>query len=380
MFLQTPGAPVTALTIGATSANKNEGNIATTPFTFTLTRGGNISGTTTVSYAVSGDGVSAANAADFGGTFPRGSVSFASGQTIKTVTINVTGDGTVEPNETFSITLSNPTGGAHITTATAQGTILNDDVQSGSSGLLGNYFNGINLTGPAGTRVDPTINFAPDWGSKPAGTSVTADDNYSVRWTGFVQTSTAGSWTFYTRSNDGVRLWIDNVLVINNWTNHTVVENAATISLTAGWHTIRLEYFQQGGVAVISLSFRGPEQVKTIIPQAKLRTTFPTAGVAGLNTLFTATVTDNSESRIPSFFVSRMQGTTPLTRHWRDPSELSVRSQVTPYQSSAMATPIRSRQSLADELFGASDLTRLIGPFRTSKLPGATSLLASGEQ
>jgi hypothetical protein len=338
MFLQAPIAPGTSLSISATSAYKNEGNIATTPFTFTVTRGGNISGATTVSYVVSGVGVSMVNTADFGGAFPRGSVSFASGQTIRTVTINVTGDGNWEPNETFSIALSNATGGAQITAATATGTILNDDLEPASSGLLGYYFNGINLTDPAGTRVDATVNFSPDWGSKPAGTSVIADDNYSVRWTGFVQTSAAGAWTFYTKSNDGVRLWIDNVLLINNWTRHAVVENSATISLSAGWHAIRLEYFQHGGVAVISLSFRGPDQTKTIIPQAKLRTTFPTGGIVSSNTLLRATVTDSIESKEASPVVNRMQASTPLIKHWRDHSEPLNHGQGTLAGSSGMLT------------------------------------------
>src|SRR4029079_2698948 len=119
-------------------------------------------------------------------------------------------------------------------------------VQASTLGLSGEYFNGIDLTGSVGTRLDPTVNFTQNWNSAPPGTNVTPDGNYSVRWTGQVQTSTAGSWTFFTASNDGVRLWIANTLVINNWTHHAVVENSATVALSAGWHSIRLEYFQQG--------------------------------------------------------------------------------------------------------------------------------------
>ena len=100
---------------------------ARTPFTFTVTRAGDTSGATTVSYAVTGTGVNPANAADFGGTLPSGTVTFAAGETAKTVTINVAGDTHVENRRRLHGDLSNASGGATITTATASGTIQNDD-------------------------------------------------------------------------------------------------------------------------------------------------------------------------------------------------------------------------------------------------------------
>ncbi|WP_375781797.1 Calx-beta domain-containing protein, partial [Microcystis aeruginosa] len=63
-----------------------------------------------------------------GGVLPSGVVSFAAGETSKVITVNVQGDTTVEPDENFTVTLSNATNGTTITTATATGTIENDDV------------------------------------------------------------------------------------------------------------------------------------------------------------------------------------------------------------------------------------------------------------
>src|SRR5262245_33141527 len=87
--------------------------------------------------------------------------------------------------------------------------------------LLGEYFNnGANnthLVGLAGTRVDATINFPNDALGADAGGIVTADDKYSIRWTGGVLIDQAGQWQFKTLSNDGVRLWIDDVQLIDNW-------------------------------------------------------------------------------------------------------------------------------------------------------------------
>ncbi|WP_274704138.1 bluetail domain-containing putative surface protein, partial [Microcystis aeruginosa] len=87
-----------------------------------------------------GTGTNPANATDFiGGLFPSGTLSFAPGEASKVITVNVQGDTTVEPNENFTVTLSNPTNGATITTATATGTINNDDFigTSGPDTLVG---------------------------------------------------------------------------------------------------------------------------------------------------------------------------------------------------------------------------------------------------
>ncbi|MEM7478160.1 MAG: PKD domain-containing protein, partial [Planctomycetota bacterium] len=155
-----------------------------------------------------------------------------------------------------------------------------DPFQSSESGLLGEYFNEINLTGLAGTRVDPTIDFQEaDFGDGPSGLSggafVTPDDNYSERWTGFVRVDQPGNWTFYTTSNDGVRLWVNNQQLIDHWDQHAATEDSQSISLAPGWHPIRLEHFQQNGSVVIELRYSGPGQPKTIIPSTHLATSLP---------------------------------------------------------------------------------------------------------
>ena len=94
-------APSPTLAIAAANASQNEGNSGSTAFTFTVTRTGNTTGASTVSYAVTGSGANPATAADFtGGVFPTGTVSFAAGETGKTITVNVAGDTTVEPTKT----------------------------------------------------------------------------------------------------------------------------------------------------------------------------------------------------------------------------------------------------------------------------------------
>ena len=137
LLIGTPTAPpepiVTFFEIAPTDANKDEGSGGATLYTFTVTRSGDLSGVDQVDYAVTGSGSDPATALDFlGGLLPDGTVSFAAGETSKVITIEVAGDGVLEPDEGFEVSLSNPSAGTSITTGTANGTILNDD--DGSQG------------------------------------------------------------------------------------------------------------------------------------------------------------------------------------------------------------------------------------------------------
>jgi hypothetical protein len=119
--------PTGELSIGRLNASRSEGQSGTTAFTFVVTRTGTTTGPASATWAVTG-GTVAVNAADFtGGVLPSGVVSFAANETSKTVTVNVAGDGAVELNESFTVTLANPLTGVTIGTATATGIIYNDD-------------------------------------------------------------------------------------------------------------------------------------------------------------------------------------------------------------------------------------------------------------
>jgi hypothetical protein len=118
-------APVATLSIAATDANKIEGDSGSTPFTFTVTRSGETSVAASADWAVGGDAV---NGADFaGGSVPNGTVSFAAGETSKTITVQIKGDTAVESSEAFQLTLANPSNGAALGTASAGGILQNDD-------------------------------------------------------------------------------------------------------------------------------------------------------------------------------------------------------------------------------------------------------------
>jgi hypothetical protein len=118
------------------------------------------------------------------------------------------------------------------------------------------------------TRVDPTVNF--DWGNGSPATAIGVD-TFSARWTGKVRAKVTGTHTFYTTSDDGVRLWINGVLVIDNWTDHAPVENSGTISLTTGQiYDVRMEFYENGGGAVAKLLWSAPGLAKEVIPASQL--------------------------------------------------------------------------------------------------------------
>lgn len=82
-------------------------------------------------------------------------------------------------------------------------------------GLTGFYFNNINLKGQPFAIRNEAVDF--DWGEGGPNQKV---DNFSVRWSGSIEVSDTGVYVLRTRSDDGVRLWVDGLLVIDNWTGH----------------------------------------------------------------------------------------------------------------------------------------------------------------
>jgi hypothetical protein len=108
------------------------------------------------------------------------------------------------------------------------------------------------------------------WTGSPGG-SVPAD-NFSVRWTGQILAPVSGTYVFTTVSNDGVRLWVNNQQVIDNWTDHSLTtDSSAPITLTAGVsYDVRLEYYDRSGTATIRLLWSYPGQAQVPVPQSVL--------------------------------------------------------------------------------------------------------------
>jgi hypothetical protein len=135
-------------------------------------------------------------------------------------------------------------------------------------GLTGEYFDNINFTATEMERTDPTVDY--DWGNhSPPGIG---PDTFSARWSGQVEAAYSEPYTFYTISDDGVRVWLDGQLIIDNWRDHAPTENTSReITLVDGQrYDIRMEYYENGGGAVAKLGWNSARQGKHIIPQGQL--------------------------------------------------------------------------------------------------------------
>ncbi len=84
-------------------------------------------------------------------------------------------------------------------------------------------------------------------------------DNFCFRFTGEVNVPTTGEWTFYLKSDDGSRLWIDGEELINNDGNHAPTERSGKREIEAGLHSIEVRMFERGGGEMVELQWEGPE-------------------------------------------------------------------------------------------------------------------------
>jgi len=142
---------------------------------------------------------------------------------------------------------------------------------SGAGGLIGEYYEW-DAANPWQVllmeRLDPTINF--NWGTDSPDPTV-PEDLFMVRWTGQVEAPETATYTFHTQSDDGVRLWVNNVQLIDNWTDHSNDHNSGDIDLTTGQrYDIRLEFYENGGQAVCQLSWSTPSMARAAIPSQYL--------------------------------------------------------------------------------------------------------------
>ncbi len=140
-------------------------------------------------------------------------------------------------------------------------------------GLLGTYYGNVALAGTPALSRREVIDF--DWGyGSPA--STLPSDQYSVRWTGYFVPSVSGSYVLQTNSDDGVRLWLGHEKLIDDWTDHGAsTRETPSLDLVAGKkYAIKLEYYENGGGAVIQLKWQQPGSSDfSIIPFSQLYST-----------------------------------------------------------------------------------------------------------
>ncbi|MBS3784184.1 MAG: hypothetical protein KGY78_07050 [Anaerolineae bacterium] len=131
----------------------------------------------------------------------------------------------------------------------AQGPIL---PQHSDPAWQAQYWANKDLSGaPVLTRDDPNMDF--DWGLGSPAAGVPAD-GFSARWTRYIDV-TPGTYRFSATSDDGIRVWIDDELMLDQWTVHAPKTDTFTRYLGEGHHLIKVEYFENTERAVAKLSW-----------------------------------------------------------------------------------------------------------------------------
>ncbi len=172
--------------------------------------------------------------------------------------------GTLEPDKTYYWRIDEFDG-----FETHKGDVWSFAVAGLGGGIRADYYTGMNFETLALTRTDPQINF--NWGDPGGPDPAVGDDNFSARWTGEVEAAFTETYTFYPRTDDGVRLYVDGQLLVDRWVDRGAAEDKATIDLVAGnTYSLVMEYYENGGGATAELRWSSPRTPKQLIPQAAL--------------------------------------------------------------------------------------------------------------
>ena len=148
--------------------------------------------------------------------------------------------------------------------------IGDSNAPSGSqgNGLKGEYYNNLNFTNLALTRTDANVEF--NWGTGSPDPSI-GRETFSVRWSGRIEPLYSETYTFQTGTDDGVRLWVNNQLIIDEFVDQGRTNHTGTITLSAGQqYDIRMEYYENRGDASAQLSWSSASQDLEVIPKSQL--------------------------------------------------------------------------------------------------------------
>jgi len=122
------------------------------------------------------------------------------------------------------------------------------------------YWNNTSLSGTPALKRSET-NLDHDWDRGSPHPDVVSD-GFSARWTRYLDTQ-AGDYCFTATSDDGIRVYVDNALIIDEWNDHAAKTVSAVKRLDAGHHWVVVEYYENGGDAVARLSW-GPAQAQIL--------------------------------------------------------------------------------------------------------------------
>jgi beta-glucosidase len=137
----------------------------------------------------------------------------------------------------------------------------------GARGLKGEYFNNKDLQGePAVTRIDEQLNF--NWFTN-APVPQLPTDNFSVRWTGFFTPPSSGTYQLGARVDDGIRIYLDDKLLVEDWRDRGAKTVTKPVELEAGRkYKLRVEYYDRYHIGEAHLVWSPPRLAETLREEA----------------------------------------------------------------------------------------------------------------
>jgi RHS repeat-associated protein len=204
-------------------------------------------------------------------------------------------------------------------------------------GLSAAYYNNANLAGAPSTfglGVGPTDGSVDkDWNSASPTPGIDST-TWSLRLTGLITFPTSGTYLLSSYADDGVRVWVDDVLTVDEWSNgYARWSRAAPITVAANQTSrIRVQYTNDTGPSSLQLHWTPPSGTRVLIPGASLRPDYGLQTSARSDDSVAAGSTGLSNSQVPATTSTELYAQPWLgktTRSVEDPSGLALSSQAT---------------------------------------------------
>jgi hypothetical protein len=141
-------------------------------------------------------------------------------------------------------------------------------VRFDGTGLRGEYYDNLDLTDLKTVRIDSIMDF--NWSVFPP-SGIKNDGSFSIRWQGEIQPVYSEEYAFHVTRDNGVRLWINNKLLIDQWNDKCSVTDSAKVILEAGKkYDIKLEYYNNTGLSYVKFEWSSASTKKAVIPKTCL--------------------------------------------------------------------------------------------------------------
>uniref|UniRef100_UPI003F7A49CD PA14 domain-containing protein n=1 Tax=Chitinophaga sancti TaxID=1004 RepID=UPI003F7A49CD len=146
-------------------------------------------------------------------------------------------------------------------------TTITEDLNGDGTGLLGEFYTKTGFQTKLREKTDTSINFANRLQMNVGIKDSIFNTVFSARWTGKVKAPVTGTYTFYTESDDGIRLFLNDSVIIKRWNDHPSKTDSAKVNLIEGeYYDIKIEYYNNQADVVLKLQWAYPSQSRVTIP------------------------------------------------------------------------------------------------------------------